>query len=110
MSFNQKANSFSVSVEDERVRFFRERLHNNSQQFLNDMKVMSNELNHLRVAIHISSFVVLDSSVQTLSLASFLNSQMTVLMQFLLFKNFESRSKKLLDISKYDENEARLNF
>jgi hypothetical protein len=74
------------------------------------MKVMSNELNHLRVAIHISSFVVLDLSVQTLSLASFLNSQMTVLMQLLLFKNFESRSKKLLDISKYDENEARLNF
>jgi hypothetical protein len=31
-------------------------------------------------------------------------------MQLLLVKNFESRSKKLLDISKYDENEARLNF
>jgi hypothetical protein len=74
------------------------------------MKVMSNELNHLRVAIHTSSFVVLDSSVQILRLALFLNSQMTVLMQLLLFNNFESRSKKLLDISKYDENKARLNF
>jgi hypothetical protein len=74
------------------------------------MKIMSNELNHLRVAIHISLFVVLDSSVQILLLVSFLNSQMTVLMQLLLFKNFESHLKKLLDILKYDENETRLNF
>jgi hypothetical protein len=106
MSFNEKANSFSVSVEDKRVRFFRERLHNKSQQFLNDMKVMSNELNHLRVAIHISSFVVLDFSVQIFFLFSSLDSQIVILMQLRLIKKLESRSKKLSNISKYDEDES----
>jgi hypothetical protein len=72
------------------------------------MKVMSNELNHLRVAIHISSFVILDFSVQILFFSS-LDSQIATLMQLFLIKKFESRSKKLSNISKYDENESQLN-
>jgi hypothetical protein len=44
MSFNQKENLLSVSIEDERVRFFQERFQSHFQQFLSEMKVMSNEL------------------------------------------------------------------
>jgi hypothetical protein len=108
MSSNQEANFSSVSVEDERVRFFRERLHNNPQQFLDDMEVMSNELNHLRAAIHISSFVVSDPPVQILSLFSSLDPQIAALMQLLMVKKFESRSEKLPNISEYEGDESQL--
>jgi hypothetical protein len=76
------------------------------------MKVMSNELTQLRAIVNISSSSIFESLVSTSNstFISSLNSQMTALMQLLLVKNFESRSKKLLDISKYDENEAQLNF
>jgi hypothetical protein len=66
-------------------------------------------LNHLRVAIHISSFVVLDLSVQILFFFSSLDSQIATLMQLLLIKKLESRSKKFSNISKYDEDESQLN-
>jgi hypothetical protein len=70
---------------------------------------MFNELNHLRIAIHTSSFVVLDFSVQIFSFFSSLDSQIAILMQLLLIKKLESRSKKLSNISKYDEDEFQLN-
>jgi hypothetical protein len=70
---------------------------------------MFNELNHLRVAIHISLFVVLDFFVQILFLVSSLDSQIAILMQLLLIKKLESRSKKLSNILKYDEDESQLN-
>jgi hypothetical protein len=76
---------------------------------LNDMKVMFNELNYLRVAIHISSFVILDLFIQIFFFFSSLDFRIAILMQLLLIKKLESRSKKFLNISKYDENESQLN-
>jgi hypothetical protein len=73
------------------------------------MKVMFNELNHLRVAIHISSFVILDFFVQIFFLVSFLDFQIAILIQLLLIKKLESQSKKISNISKYDEDESQLN-
>jgi hypothetical protein len=108
MSSNQEANSPSAPVEDERVRFFRERLHNNPQQFLDDMEAMSNELNHLRAAIHTPPSVVPDPPVQIPSPSSSLDPQIAALMQLLMAKKSEPRSEKLPDIPEYEGDESQL--